>query len=394
MVEEQKNQEGQNFSNNSEINTQIQNSEEVDEMEKKTIKEWESEEMKDKKIKNLISALIILVGLFAGSLFVDISQFVTKGGYSERALRDANLFELGGKTWVAHEESPVEMMVLVPDEEGMKDCPECDPTEVVKWLKQNFPTLIAKKVIADTKEGDAMVEKYELKTVPSFVFDEKLLESEFYKDPQVQAIFNEKDGKFVLNAVALGIPVGKYLEKPEMEEGDAVLGNPDSTTKIIVFSDFQCPYSKMFFDTAMKVMEDYKDKVAFVHKDLPLSFHPQAQNAALAGRCAQDQGKFWEMSKALYADQGVKAKTSAWDNQEGTKVFATYATKVGLNVSEFNSCMESGKFADKIKIDEEIAGNFGISGTPSGFIGDEFIGGVAEEADLRSMIDEQLSKNQ
>ncbi|MDA3815057.1 MAG: DsbA family protein [Patescibacteria group bacterium] len=400
MNKEDKNLEGQVFSDDSEREMIDVNAEEVvksdqntNTEDKKTIQEWEKEESKDKKIQNLISAVIILAGLLLGSVFVDISQFITKSGYSERALKDAELFQLGEKTWVAYEEAPIEMTVLVPGDEEMKDCPECDPTDVIKWLRQNFPTLVAKKVETTSKEGNSMIEKYGLKTVPSFVFDEGVLETNFYQDPQVQAIFNEQDGKFVLNSTALGIPIGKYLEIPEMEEGDAVFGNPEAETKMIVFSDFQCPYSKMFFETAMSVMEDYENEISFVHKDLPLSFHPQAQNAAMAARCAQGQDKFWEMAEALFADQGNKEKTSAWDNQTGTEVFSTYANQIGLNTSEFNTCMENGEFADKIKKDEALAVNFGISGTPSGFVGDEFLGGGIQEDQLRSMFDEKISEN-
>ncbi len=393
MTEEQKNEEGQNFSEDFE--GKLEDSHQPSTLEdKKTIKEWGNEESKNKKIQNLWAALVIVCGLFVGSLFVDISQFVNKGGYSERALQGVELFQSGERTWVAHKGAPVEVTVLVPDEEGLEDCPDCDPTEVIKWLKQNFPTLIAKKTVVGTQEGDAIIAKYELKTIPSFVFDENVVETEFYENPQVQAIFNEQDGKFVLNSVALGIPVGKYLEMPEIDEEDTVLGNPDAKTKMIVFSDFQCPYSKMFFDTAMEVMKDYKDNVAFVYKDLPLSFHPQAQNAAMASRCAQDQDKFWEMSEVLYADQGIEGKSSTWDNQEGIKVFSTYASKIGLNISEFNNCMEEKTHLTKIKNDEALAGNFGISGTPSGFVGDEFIGGVVQDEQLRELIDEQISKNQ
>ena len=407
MTEEQKNQEeGQFFSDNSEksedVNVQTEQTQILDSTEqesgssneKKTIEEWEKEDSKDNKIKNLWSAVIIIAGLLVGSLFVDFSQLLTRSGYSARALKDADIFQLDGKTWVAYTEAPITVEVLVPNDEDLKDCPDCDPTEVIAWLKQNFPTLVAKRVVSDSEEGKAMIEKYNLKTIPAFVFGDNLANTDFYQNPQVQAIFDEKDGKFVMNSVALGVPVGKYLEMPKIEEDDAILGNPDAPTKMIVFSDFQCPYSKIFFDSYMSMADDYKDDVAFVYKDLPLSFHPQAENAALAGRCAQDQGKFWEMAEALYADQGSKENTSAWDNQEGIEVFSKYAGRIGLNVSEFNSCMKEGKFLDKIKSEEEVAGEFGLTGTPSGFIGDEFVGGALEADQLKQILDEQIEKNQ
>ena len=63
--------------------------------------EVDSEQAKDKKIKNLISAVILLSGLFVGSLFVDVIQLIKGGGFSQRALDKTDVFASNGKTWVA-----------------------------------------------------------------------------------------------------------------------------------------------------------------------------------------------------------------------------------------------------------------------------------------------------
>src|SRR6185369_14762757 len=67
------------------------------------------EEKKDRKIKNLISAVILLAGLFVGSLFVDVVQMVRGGGFSQRALSQADVFAAGGKTWVAYAQPIVKL---------------------------------------------------------------------------------------------------------------------------------------------------------------------------------------------------------------------------------------------------------------------------------------------
>lgn len=355
----------------------------------KTVKEIDKGKAQEKKIKNLIATIIILAGVAAGSLFIDVAQFVSQSGYSEKALKNAEIFESSDKTWVAYKEPAVEVKVLTVSDEELENCENCDPTEVLVWMKKFVPTLVAKKVDASSEEGKVMIEKYQLKAIPGFVFDEKVKDTDFYKQGQASMIFEEKDGVFVLNSSALGLPVGKYLAMPEIDKTeDVVLGAKDSKTEVIIYSDFQCPYSKMFYEVFAPVAEEYKDKVVFTFKDMPLSFHAQAVNAAMAARCAQDQGKYWEMAQELFDNQ------EAWGETEGKDIFKTYAKKIGLDTTEFNTCLDDDKYADKIAKDMEEAGSFGISGTPSGFVGEQFVGGVLKKDDLKKMIEEEISKNQ
>jgi len=355
----------------------------------KTVGEIDKYKIQEKKIKNLIAIVIILAGVAVGSLFVDVAQFISQSGYSEGALKNAEIFESGDKTWVAYKEPVIEAKVLTVNDEELENCESCDPTEVLVWMKKFVPTLVAKKVDASSEEGKALIEKYQLKAIPSFVFDNKVEDTDFYKQGQASMIFEEKDGGFVLNSSALGLPVGKYLAMPEVDnEEDSILGVKDSKTEVIIYSDFQCPYSKMFYDVFSPVAEEYKDRVAFVFKDMPLSFHAQATNAAMTTRCAQEQDKYWEMTQELFDNQ------EAWGETEGKDIFRTYAKKIGLNTTDFNDCLDNDKYADKIAKDMEEAGSFGISGTPSGFVGEQFIGGVVKKDDLKKMIDEEISKNQ
>lgn len=353
----------------------------------KTIQQMENESKQKNKLKNLMSAVIVLAGLLLGSIFVDVVQFFAGSGYSERALKDAQVFEGAGKTWVAFDDPPVEIKVLGVGDEQVKDCPKCDPTEVLIWLKRFLPTVVAKKIDSASPEGEKMIKDYNLKTVPAFVFDDSVKESEFYGG-EAKVLFEEKDGSFVLNAAQLGVPIGKYLETPEISEDDPLIGSKDASVKIVIFSDFQCPYCKMFYETVTKVAKEYGDKVALVYKEFPLDFHPQAGNSAMAAMCAGEQEKFWDMADILYKNQ------ESWGEAEGKDIFKTYARQAGLEAAKFNECLDSDKFKDKIAKDAAQAKEYGLSGTPSGFIGDQFVGGVVQEEELKKMIDDELASNQ
>jgi len=350
-----------------------------------TLEELDKKNKLKERIKNLTSVVIILVGVTAGSFFVDLAQFLSGKGYSPKALKEAEVFVAGEKTWVAYNDPVLETKVITADEDEYKSCPNCDPTEVLMWLKRFMPTISAKKVSTNSQEGKELIEKMGIKTIPAFIFPGEIEETDFYLK-EAKPFFQEKDGKFLLNTVGLGVPVGKYLEIPQISEEDVVKGNKEGKVKIIVFSDFQCPYCKKFFETVTTLIDNYKDQVALVYKDMPLDFHPQSNNSAMAVHCAADQGKFWEMAKLLYDKQ------EEWGETEGTTIFEKYTLQLGLNQSKFKECLESQKFKEKIEKDTQLAQDFGISGTPAAFINDEFISGAVSEEQLKQVIEKELNK--
>lgn len=353
--------------------------------DQKPINRIEDEQNEKKTIKNLVSLVIILSGIAIGSIFVDVVQFVSGNGYSERALKDSEVFVAGDKTWVAYEDPAVEVKVLSVDDEELENCESCDPTEVLVWLKRFVPTLISIKVEASSEDGKALIETYGLKTIPSFVFSKEIQDSSFYQG-EARVLFSEKNDNFVLNATGLGIPVGKYLETPEISESDAVLGNVEAPVKIVVFSDFQCPYCSKFYAQLREIVAQYSEDVALIYKDLPLDFHPQGLNAAHAVRCAGQQEMFWEMASQLYSTQ------DQWGKQEGKTPFITMATQLGLDKAQFSSCIEDEVFTEKIERDKEEAQNFGVSGTPATFINGQFFSGVVQTEELTQAIDKELEK--
>ncbi len=333
----------------------------------------------NKKMKNLIAALILVSGLFVGSVFVDVSQMIKGEGFSNKNLSKGDVFEAVGKTWVAYTEPAVSVKVINDSE-----CENCDPSEVLVWLRRVAPTISAEEVEYDSEEGKNLIEKMGIKTLPALVFSGKISETELYA--QAGVIFEKKDNDFVLKTEELGVAPGKYLESPAVNENDAISGSLESPVKVVVFSDFQCPYSKVFQASLRENMKEYEGKASFVYKNLPLSFHKQAENAALAGQCALEQGKFWEYSDKLFENQ------DNWGNSTGTAKFKEYAKTLNLNQNDFNTCLDQKKYADKIAKDMEEAQKLGVSGTPAIFVNDQFKNAAISSEELKGMIEKSLSK--
>jgi protein-disulfide isomerase len=179
-------------------------------------------------------------------------------------------------------------------------------------------------------------------------------------------------------------------------DNDPVIGNLDAPITIIEFSDFQCPFCARFYtQTLPLIYEEYIDqgKVKLVFRDYPIqSIHPNAVPASVASECANEQGKFKEMHDILFASQ------NEWNKQEtvdALSLFSQYATEIQLEQETFDSCLTSGKYIEEIKKDLDDGKEYGVTGTPGFFIGNDQIGYVklsgAQPFDsFKKIIDAQL----
>jgi len=177
------------------------------------------------------------------------------------------------------------------------------------------------------------------------------------------------------------------LKQPEAvqvsEDDDASLGNANAPVKIVEFSDYQCPFCARFYsDTLPDLKKNFIDtgKAKFVYRDFPLSFHKEAQKAAEATECAEEQGKFWEMHDKIFENQGAI----------GVDSLKTYASELGLDTNQFNSCLDSGKYASEVQKDFSDGKAAGVSGTPTFFVnGKKLVGAQPYEA-FEQIINQEL----
>jgi len=144
---------------------------------------------------------------------------------------------------------------------------------------------------------------------------------------------------------------------------DHILGNPNATVKVIEYADLECPYCKVFHTTMHQVMDYYgqSGNVAWVYRPFPLGqIHSKAPKEAEAAECAADQGG--SQAFFAYVDK-VYAVTPSENNLDLTQL-PVFAKDIGLNVDTFNSCLSSGKFAQKVQDSYNEAIKAGGNGTP------------------------------
>lgn len=134
--------------------------------------------------------------------------------------------------------------------------------------------------------------------------------------------------------------------------GDHVYGNKDSKVVLVEYGDYQCPGCAGAFERVKNVAERYKDQIAFVFRNLPLTqIHPNARAAAAVAEAAGKQGKFWEMHDKIYQTQETWSKASS---SERTSLFVGYARELGLDIDRFNTDLTSDAIDQKIRFDQAI----------------------------------------
>lgn len=178
---------------------------------------------------------------------------------------------------------------------------------------------------------------------------------------------------------------------------DEVLGDPGAPVTVVEFADFQCPFCGKFFqETEAKIIDNYvkKGKVKFVYKHLAF-LGQESTWAAEASECAGEQGKFWDYHDFIfnymwntYYGQGKSGENVGALSKENLKKFAK---NMGLNAEQFNSCLDSEKYADKVAKDVEVARAHRITSTPSTYVNGKPVIGAQPYSQFSSLIDAALS---
>ena len=160
-------------------------------------------------------------------------------------------------------------------------------------------------------------------------------------------------------------------------EADYIRGNPNASITLVEFSDFECPFCEKQYRTLKQLLDEYPQKIRLVYKHFPLGFHKNAQKAAEASECAGEQDKFWEYHDKLFENQ----------NSYSVENFKKWAQGLGLKTSQFNSCLDSGKYAQKVLADAKEGQQKGVDGTPATFINGQLISGALPYDTFKEAID-------
>ena len=167
-------------------------------------------------------------------------------------------------------------------------------------------------------------------------------------------------------------------------EGAPFKGPAKAPVTIVEFSDFHCPFCRSVLSTLAQIESRYGDKIKLVFRDFPIeSIHPGASKAHEAARCANEQGKFWAYHDKVFASPP----------KSSPEIFKGLAKEVGLDMTGFESCFDSGKYQAAVKKDIDEGNRLGVSGTPAFFINGRLISGAQPFDVFARVIDDELSRS-
>lgn len=160
-----------------------------------------------------------------------------------------------------------------------------------------------------------------------------------------------------------------------------VRGSATAPLLLVEYADYECPYCQQIQPDLTKLEAEYKGKLAFAYKDVPLPMHSRAQKAAEAAHCAGVQNKYWDYHDLLLATKELEIPQ-----------LKTKARQLGLDGKAFDACLESGEQAGLIRAQLGEAQALGIQGTPSFFLNGRFYSGSLPIEKLREAVEEELKR--
>jgi protein-disulfide isomerase len=145
-----------------------------------------------------------------------------------------------------------------------------------------------------------------------------------------------------------------------------VLGSDSAPVEIVEFADLQCSHCGEFAVVQFPTIREQlinTGRVRWRFRDFPLNF-PWSRVSALAGQCANEQGKFWEMADAIFQAQSEWGRSSK--NPAGR--FRDMARQLGLDGSRFDACLDSQRYDGRLAASKAQGEALGVNGTPTFFV--------------------------
>ncbi|MFC1787753.1 DsbA family protein [Patescibacteria group bacterium] len=176
----------------------------------------------------------------------------------------------------------------------------------------------------------------------------------------------------------MAMPLASQSENKLLTSDDPALGSNLAKVTIVEFADFECPFCRKSSLTMRLIAQKYGDRINYIYRDFPMSeIHPQAQLAAEASECAQEQGKFWEYHDKLYINQ----------SDLRVEKLIQYAREIGLNDQSFATCLKSGRYTNEVLEDYQAGLEAGVRGTPTFIINGNLIPGAVPAEILEALIE-------
>jgi len=153
-----------------------------------------------------------------------------------------------------------------------------------------------------------------------------------------------------------------------------VLGDPEAKVKMVIFSDFLCPFCKKMADALEEMVKAEPKKFALFSKEYVV--HPGAILEHQAALAAHAQGKYWEMHDLLFQNQPELGQLSRGegDKEAFKNKLTELAKSIGLDTDKFKADLDNESYLPQIQADMEEGKNAEVPATPTVFINGYFYG--------------------
>lgn len=160
-----------------------------------------------------------------------------------------------------------------------------------------------------------------------------------------------------------------------------LVGAATAPIEVTEYADFECPGCAQFEavswpDVKARLVDN--GKILYRYRDTPLAIHPNARLVAHAAACANEQGKFWEMKEQIFIHQTERAR-----ERNPLGMLKDNAATAGVKLDEWQTCMESAKFAGRIEASAQEAAKVGVMSTPTFLIAGRLYEGMSGDEMVR-----------
>ncbi len=243
-------------------------------------------------------------------------------------------------------------------------------TSLLGGLTLPFSSDTERRIIGNAGFVFVVVSFFMIRSLPDFFLINYIL-------PSAQTKEYGEAAKGAVDAWRSAPPTVFESQSESMLSADFRIGDDNKPIQIVEFSDFECPACRRLAGELEELIGKLQlaDKISFTFKNFPIDnacnpyihrvFHKHACFAAQFARCAGEQGKFWEATSFLFANQSFEEKLEIKELQD--RIYKD-SEVLGLDLEAQKSCVESGRHLEKIRSDIEQGTKLGVEGTPSVWI--------------------------
>jgi protein-disulfide isomerase len=165
---------------------------------------------------------------------------------------------------------------------------------------------------------------------------------------------------------------------PPLSAEDHVDGPERAELELVMYGDFQCPYSAAAYPVIRRIRDQLAPRLLFGFRQLPLrEIHPDAERAAEAAEAAAAQGAFWQMHDRMFESNGALSRED----------LIAYAAELGLDSDRVAAELDSGAHAPRVQRDLDSGIASGVTGTPAFFVGGRHYGGSFDAQSLTAALE-------